>query len=302
MECFGEARQLYRRLGDRKGEADILGNLGALSYYLGEYEKCIEYTEQAQPLFYEMGNRIGSAKCLTNLGNSYSALGAFAEGLKYHERALEVYEELEDASGRADSLCNMGIAHGALGVGGQLELTFRAHGEGAELKMAVRSTTEAMTLYAPIGSQRGEVICHFNFGMAQLCIGETEVAESHLRSALDLSRELGLGYLSIRTLSALARARLLAGDLEEAAKLSAEAIDLLEEQSPPEATEVHFTQFRILMACDRRNEALPHLEAAHRAVAERAGTIQDESLRNRFLATYGELLSAWEKHRATSPG
>jgi class 3 adenylate cyclase/tetratricopeptide (TPR) repeat protein len=302
MECFGKARGLYRRLGDQKGEADILGNLGALSYYLGEYEKCIGYTEQAQPLFHEMGNRIGSAKCLTNLGNSFSALGAFAKGLKHHEQALEVYEQLEDASGRADSLCNIGIAHGALGVGGQLELTFRAHGEGAELKMAVRSTAEAMALYARIGSQRGEVICHFNLGMAQLCIGETEAAESHLRSALDLSRELGLEHLSIRALSALARARLLAEDLKEAAKLSAEAIDLLGDRSPPEATEVHFTQFRVLAAGSHRDEALPHLEAAHRWVAERAGTIQDESVRDGFLRTYGEVLNAWEKHRATSPG
>ena len=302
MERFGEARELYRRLGDRKGEADILGNLGALSYYLGEYEKCIEYTEQAQPLFYEMGNRIGSAKCLTNLGNSYSALGAFAEGLKHHERALEIYEQLEDASGRADSLWNIGVAHEALGVGGQPGLTPRAHGESAELDNAIETTTEARTLYTQIGSQRGEMLCQFNLGTTRLCMGETEAAESHLRSALKLSREMGLEASVTWTLSSLARARLLAGDVEEAAKLSAEAIELLGDQSPPEATEIYFTQFRVLTACERHEEALPCLEAAHRLAVEQAGTIRDKGVRECFLSTYEEVLSAWEKHRATPPG
>ena len=299
MERFGEARDIYRRLGDRKGEADILGNLGALSYYLGDYETCIEYTEQAQPLFHEMGNRIGSAKCRTNLGNSYSALGAFAEGLEHHERALDVYEQLEDASGQADSLCNMGIALGTLGVGGQLELTFRTHPEGRKLKAATETTGRALKLYSEIGSQRGEVISHFNLGAIRLCAGDLEAADGELQMALQMSRELGLDRLAMRSVSALARVCLLGGDTEAAVKLSAEAIGLLGEQTSPEAIEIHFTHFRVLEGQDRPDEALPHLEISHRMIAEQAEAIGDESLRDRFLSTYGELLGAWKKHRAT---
>jgi len=302
LERFDEARSLYRELGDRKGEADILGNLGALNYYLGEYERCIEYTEQAQPLFHEIGNRIGSAKCLTNLGNSYSALGAFAEGLEHHGRALEVYEQLEDASGQADSLCNMGIALGALGVGGQLELTFRTHDAGEELRTAAETTGRAMTLYAEIGSNRGVVISHFNLGIIRLCVGDAEAAEAQLQDALRMSRELGLDRLPMRSLSALARVRFLAGDLQDAVRLSVEAIELLGDRTPPEATEIRFTHYRVHEARDRLDEALPHLEIAHRLVTEQADVIQDGSLRDRFLATYGEVMSAWEIHRTTPPG
>ena len=301
LERFGEAREIYRRLGDRKGEADILGNLGALHYYLGDYERCIEYTEQAQPLFHEMGNRIGSAKCLTNLGNSCSALGAFAEGLGHHERALEVYEQLEDASGQADSLCNVGIALGALGVGGQLELTFRTRDEGEELRAAAETTDRAMALYAEIGSRRGEVISHFNLGMIRLCVGDVEAAEAQLQDALRISRDLGLDRLAMRSLAALARARFFAGDLQDAVSLSAEAIELLGAQAPPEATEIHFARYRILRAVDRESEALPHLKTAHDLITEQAERIRDETLRDRLLSTYGELLDAWEKHEATPP-
>ena len=302
LERFGDARSLYREMGDRKGEADILGNLGALNYYLGDYERCIEYTEQAQPLFHEMGNRIGSAKCLTNLGNSYSALGVFAEGLEHHERALEVYEQLEDASGQADSLCNMGVAYEALAVGGQPGLTFRVHGEGPKLRAALESTAKAMALYEEIDSQRGRMLCQFNLGTIRLCIGDAKAAEKHLRLALDLSREMGVENSITWALSSLARVNLLAKDLGGATRMSAEAIELLGDRTPPEATEIRFTHYRLLEAQDRLDEALPHLEIAHRLITEQADAIQDGSLRDRFLSTYGEVTSAWEKHRATPPG
>jgi len=301
MEHFVRARELYRESGDRKGEADILGNLGALSYYRGNYETCIEYTEQAQPLFHEMGNPIGSAKCLTNLGNSYSALGAFGEALEQHRRALEVYEQLEDASGCADSLCNMAIARGALGIGGQLELTFRRHGHRAALLAAVESARKAMALYSKIGSQRGEVISYFNLGMLHLCIGEIDVAEVELSAALRLSRELGLERLVMRSLSALARARLLAGKVEQAARLSSEAIELLGDRTSPEAIEIHFTQSHVLGASDASERASHHLEAARRLVRDQAATIAESSTRDRFLSTYGELLEANGIHGTTPP-
>jgi tetratricopeptide (TPR) repeat protein len=247
-----------------------------------------------------MGNRIGSAKCLTNLGNSYSALGAFAEALEHHEQALEVYGQLEDASGSADSLCNMGIAHGTLGVGGQLELTFRAHGHGAHLGTAIENTRKALALYTQIGSKRGEVISRFNLGMIYLCLGDTRAAETELRGAVGMARGLKLDRLVMRALSALARAHLLAGEREDAAKLSSEAIDLLGDRTSPEAIEIHFTQFRVLVISDRHDQAVPHLEAAHGLVVKQAETIKGADCRDRFLSAYGELLRAWENYRTTS--
>jgi len=301
MERFREARTRYRELGDRKGEADILGNLGALHYYLGEYERCIEYTEQAQPLFHEMGNRIGSAKCLTNLGNSYSALGAFAEGLEHHQRALELYEQLEDTNGQADSLCNAGLAYAALGVGGQLEFVFEPTGEHAALRSATDATAEAEALYAKIGSRRGEVITSFNLGGMRLCLGDTKAAETLLRKALDVARESELDRLVMRSLTSLARTAFVGEDPDGALRLSAEALQLLGGEESPAAGEIHFTRFRVLEAVGRLDEALPHLEIAHRSILDQADRIGDETVRDRFLATYGEVMAAWEKHRATPP-
>ena len=298
MERFNEARALYREIGDRKGEADILGNLGALNYYLGDYETCIEYTEQAQPLFQEMGNRIGSAKCLTNLGNSYAALGAFEEALACHQQALEVYEQLEDASGRADSLCNVGLAHHALGVGGQPGVTACIHEENRDLRAALDAAEQALELYREIGNQRGEMISEFNLGTAYLCIGNAETGTTNIERSLDLSRTMEIEPSVRWALSAAARAKLFVGDIENANRLSTEAIDLLGDQSSPEGVELRFTHFQVLTAIGHADEAMEHLEAARSAVIEQAGVIRDAARRDQFLKTYREILTAWEKHQA----
>ena len=295
MDRFNEARDLYARLEDRKGEADILGNLGALNYYLGDYEMCIEYTEQAQPLFQEMGNRIGSAKCLTNLGNSYSALGAFSEALTCHRQALELYEQLEDVNGRADSLCNVGLAHQALGVGGQPGIAMQAREENGELRAALEAGEHSLRLYREIGSQRGEMLAEFNLGTTYLCMGDVAFGKPHVRRALDLSCEMEI-ETSIRwALSALARAQLLLDETAAACRFSTEAIERLGEQASPEAAEIRFTHYRVFVAMGNVEEARPHLEAAHRLVIEQAEAIRDPAHRERFLASYADILTAREK-------
>ncbi len=299
MEYFVEARNTYRRLDNKKGEADMLGNLGALHYHLGDYEQVIEYTKQAQQLFHAIGNRIGSAKCLTNLGNSYSALGEFAEGLRYHQQALDVYKQLEDDNGCADCFCNLGIAHEALGVGGHPELLTSAHGECEELAKAVDCYTQALNVYTRIGNRRGEMLSYFNLGSTHLCRGNTEEAQSLLKSSLKLSRELGLNHLAVRSLSAMARGSLQNGIPAKALEQSAQAIELLGNQVLPEADEIHFTHFAVLMANGRAEDAIPNLEIAHQAVIERSEAIKDEAFRESSLAAYKKILTAWEKHRAT---
>lgn len=294
MERFNEARKMYRQLNNKKGEADILGNLGALNYYLGTYEKSIEYTQRAQRLFQEMGHRAGSAKCLTNLGNSYAELGAFVTAFDHHRRALDLYQQLEDDNGRADSLCNIGIACQALGIGGYPNLTLRTHAVSPRLDEAIECFDEALAVYGRIGSRRGEALANFKLGSVKLCVGQITAAESHLQLALELSRDIGLNAIAAQSLSALARARLLAGDPERAVQLSTEVVNQLGEASPPEANELHFTHFGVLIASGREDEALRHLELAHRLVAERAETIQDRTFREGFLSACGDILTSWD--------
>lgn len=300
MERFEAARELYRQIGDRKGEADILGNLGALSYYLGDYEATIRYTEQAQPMFDDMGNRSGSARCLSNLGNSHSAVGSFEQGLDCHERSLVLYQQLEDVNSCADSYSNMGNAYHALGVEGYPELTVRRHSENDHLRKAIQCHTEAMAIRERIGSKTGEVLSHFNLGSVRLCLGEIALAESHLLKAVELGSELGLDALAIRALSALARSSLQDGDTKLALDRSAKAVNQLGEQDLPDADEIRFTQFQVLLASGQEEDAAQQLSLVHDSILSRSKAIRDPDLRKRFLAMYHEILTAWKNRQAAS--
>lgn len=296
MERFGESHELFRQLGDRKGEAEILGNLGAISYYLGEYETCIENTKGAERAFREMGNRIGLAKCLTNLGNSYGELCAFADGVAQHEQALELYRQLEDANGEADSLFNIGRGLQALAVGGYPNLSFEASKDSPGLQAAIGRFDEALDIYSRIGSQRGKVLANFRLGTAHLNTGDSAEAEHFLQVALDLSREIGLGSLAMQCMAALARMSLAADDVDEALRHSTKMMEQLGDEMPPDANELHFSHFRVLMAAGREPDALPHLELAHRAVIEHAEGIRNEELRRGFLDACRGILVARDEH------
>jgi adenylate cyclase len=298
MERFEAARELYRQLGDRKGEADILGNLGALNYYLGDYEATIKYTEQAQPMFDDMGNRSGSARCLSNLGNSHSAVGCFEQGLDCHERSLVLYQQLEDVNSCADSRSNMGNAYHALGVGGYPELSITMHDSNDSLRQAISCHAEALRLRRQIGAQSGEAVSLFSMGSVHLAIGDIKQAESYLNMADTISRELGLTRLSMRSVSALARARLMSGDIDSAIENSERVVEWLGDQELPDADEMRFAHFRVLSAAGREEDAQQYLKLATDSVLSQSEAIRDPDLRSQFLDMYHEILTSWKNRQA----
>jgi len=296
VERFGEAHELFRRIGDRKGEAAIYANLGAVNYYFGEYETSIDNSRKAEAIFRELGSRVGMAKCLANIGSAYSDLGAFREALPYHEQALEIYSQLDESNECAGTTFNIGMAYHALGVGGYPNLAIDDAAASEDLtRKALDLYGRALSAFAEIGNQRGKVLGNYKIGTASLSLGHGPQALDHLRVALDLCREMEWKGLETTCLSALARAQLLMGDQDEALELSSQAMARLGEGSPPDANELHFTHYRVLAALGRSSEALSHLEKAREAVMELAGSIEDAELRRHFLTACGTILHVWEE-------
>jgi len=283
MERFGEAKELFQKLGDRKGEAEIYGNLGAIGYYFGEYETCIENSRKAERIFGEMGNRAGMAKCLMNIGSAYCDLGGFERAPSYFEQALELYRQLNDANEFASATFNLGTALHALSVGGYPNVAVRGSYDPTTLARARGYYNEALEAFTRIGNQRGRALANYKLGTAQLTLGDTEGAESNLRVTQDLCREMEWRSLEVTCLSALARARLFAGDVDGANEFSSEAMDLLGDGLPPDANELYFTHYRVLEAAGRTSEAEAYLERSRDSVTQLAESIRDDVLREGFL-------------------
>ena len=57
---------IHREIGDRRGEGDVLGNLGRAFTALDEPKKAIQFYEQALVIAREIGDRFGEGLLLFN--------------------------------------------------------------------------------------------------------------------------------------------------------------------------------------------------------------------------------------------
>jgi CHAT domain-containing protein/Tfp pilus assembly protein PilF len=113
--AYETALELVREIGDRRGEARALGNLGVVYGSLGDYAKARDYHERHLELARALGDRAGEARALGNLGVVYGSLGDYAKARDYHERHLELARALGDRAGEAAALGNLGVVYYSLG-------------------------------------------------------------------------------------------------------------------------------------------------------------------------------------------
>ncbi|MEQ9262886.1 MAG: tetratricopeptide repeat protein, partial [Owenweeksia sp.] len=76
-----QALPLIQAVGDRRGEATTLNNIGLVYDLLGEKQQALDYYNQALPLRRAVGDRGGEATTLTNIGAVYSSLGQKQQAL-----------------------------------------------------------------------------------------------------------------------------------------------------------------------------------------------------------------------------
>jgi len=67
---------------DRKAQADALYDEGMGQYYAGEYQTALEKWHAALEIYREIGNRKGERHSLTSIGVVYSDLGQYEEAIR----------------------------------------------------------------------------------------------------------------------------------------------------------------------------------------------------------------------------
>ena len=154
-EGYANSRQVYRQLGNRRGEALALYSLAAIAEIQGQYAEALGHAEQAAGLFRGIGDKAGEAELLNAAGRYHALLGDYrqARGLcrqalglnpsdgsrhlegdiwnslgytEHHagdlsqaaacyQRALDIFQAVGDRLGEADTLTNLGDIHRAAG-------------------------------------------------------------------------------------------------------------------------------------------------------------------------------------------
>jgi tetratricopeptide (TPR) repeat protein len=208
IEWLNSALNACRKIGDRQGEGNHLGNLGIAYFSLGDYHKAIDYYEQALLISIEIGHRQGEGNRLGNLGIAYDSLGDYPKAIKYHEQALLISIEIGHRQGEGNRLGNLGNAYASLG----------------DYHKAIEYYEQALLISIEIGHRQGEGNRLGNLGSAYASLGDYHKAIDYYEQALLISIEIGDRQGEGNRLGNLGTAYLSLGDYHKAIEYYEQAL------------------------------------------------------------------------------
>ena len=155
VETHQIALASVRQLGDRRGEAMVLNNLG-MGYARRRLDDAIGCFEQAMDIRREIGDLPGEAQTAANLADTYLRIDRVEEALDLLQRALDIHRQQGHQYGEGVALNNLGEA-------------FLASGRAEQ---AIGPLGQARDIFARIGELRGEGYALTNLGEAYLALAE----------------------------------------------------------------------------------------------------------------------------------
>ena len=78
--------------------------MGLIYRDTGQTEKALQHLEQAFEIAQEIGNKRGQANVLGNMGNIYRATGQTEKALQHLQQAFEIDKEIGNKLGQAQDL------------------------------------------------------------------------------------------------------------------------------------------------------------------------------------------------------
>src|SRR6266511_3832437 len=212
IEKYQEALELYRRAGDRGGEAETLHNIGLVYSSFGETRKALEKYNEALPIRRAAGDRRGEGATLHNLGMVYRALGETGKALEKLNEAVPIRRAAGDRRGEATTLHSIGEVYRALGETGK----------------ALEKFNEALSLRRAVGDRRGEAQTLNSIGAVYRSLGETGKALEIYNEALPLFQLIGERTGEAVALLGIARVEQQRGNLTQARQTSEQAVSMIE--------------------------------------------------------------------------
>ncbi|MBW4582020.1 MAG: tetratricopeptide repeat protein [Tildeniella nuda ZEHNDER 1965/U140] len=104
IELTKQALKIYQDLGDSRGRASALNNLGLVYIELQDYSHASENFKQALAIGKEINDREVEAKALGNLGILRFKEEQIQEALNFYEKALKIAQEIGDLQWEASLL------------------------------------------------------------------------------------------------------------------------------------------------------------------------------------------------------
>ncbi|MDJ0521901.1 MAG: tetratricopeptide repeat protein [Planctomycetota bacterium] len=179
---YDEARKRYeeslaikRELGDEAGMARTLSTVGIIERRLGNYDKAVALYREALDLARKLGQALTAAQALGNIGHVLTARGDFDEALVHHEESLRTFKALGRKASMGLALKSIGDVHFMLG----------------QYEACLARRTEALKLFQEIGDRQHAARVVGSLGSVHVELGRYAQALAYYEEALEAARRLG---------------------------------------------------------------------------------------------------------------
>lgn len=262
IEQYRKAVELRRAVGNRRGEATSLRNLGTMLTFAGKFDEAAAVLANARTLHASLDDRAGLAAVENELGLLAEERGDYPGALEAYRRALQAWQQLNDPPGVAQALNDIGFAYFQLGAYDNAQVYLQ----------------QAANEYAKLGDQTGTIRTDQGLGLLAIARGRWDQARRLLERALaeaDRQQMLEEAAVSHRHIAEL---ELLQGRpvLAIAAATKAEALFQQREDAHGRA-DAALIRVQALLAAHAD-------EAAREALDALAGTLADASREQRAIA------------------
>jgi signal transduction histidine kinase/DNA-binding NarL/FixJ family response regulator len=286
---LNEALDLYRQLGDAKGEAQSLYTQGILFERMGELERAEDSYQAALMLAESQRDRQAKAKVLSGLatlngrrGNYPAALQFFLQSLAENQAVGDelgtaqslmglgiVYERLDDYANAADSLYNSFLTFERLG---SRDNAYRAASNLGMLQTrmgkysdALQSFEQALAEAKVSGNTLAEATALNNIAEVFIKQNDFQHAQATLEHALELQQQLDAPPLLANTLHTKGEVMLALGDLAAAEAAYTESLSLSETiADKPNQIQCYIGRAKVALA---RQDFTKAIETINRAIA-----------------------------------
>ena len=216
LAAYQQALELYRVIGDLRGEGIVQGGIGFVYWYQRDPDNALIAFEEALQLRELVDDR-------QLLGNSYSDIGSlnfvffrdYAKAITFYEKSIEIRKAIGDHVNIGKTLPRIAMAYERLG---ELDLAARNYREAAEVNRAVGDAdrtanelynaavplknsgrfleaveclSEALSIWEELGNQEKIGDSHNVLGNVYRRIGEFDAALEHYQKMQSIMEEIG---------------------------------------------------------------------------------------------------------------
>ena len=267
IEKYTAAIELYRNVGDHKGEGQAINNIGVVYWLLGEMPDALRFYGEALKVRQTAGDQAGEAETLNNMGMVHFSRGEMEEALQFFERSRPLRRT---QGGEATTLNNIGLVYDSLG----------------ERRKALESYYRSLDLRRAAGLRAVQANTFNNIGMIHFYLGESQNALDTLNQALAITKMFNNRRWEADTLQNIGTVYRSLGDNETALARYTEALPLREAAGDPRGEGAVLNNIGSTYAALGENQKSLEFHTRSLALARR---VEDRNLEAAVLQNIGSV-------------